>query len=828
MPPPPVQQPPQQQQPQQQPQQSYPGPRRSPPATTPRSQGRTDSTSSVQTLSNRNNSTSSANKTDHVKSVQGTPASSYAHNRNHSTFSVAESTVSTTANAAPTQPRKDPLAALQRGEALERRASRRFSAYQFAKLAHSGVAREGIPDMPPMPSDRSTTSYLPTKTPRSTSRAEITSSTALLNDGDVPIPANAIRAPPIGRATNPSVGTITESSVGETESETHFGKIILFLQIGRSVKKCFVETSELTIPALRLLFIDKFTYSNSEAFPEIYIQDPKSGIRYELDEESLANDVRSGSLLSLNVEVVDEVKKQIDEGLAVLTKHVVDLNNKVSSNSTTITELANSQKSIQESYEKMVESGVKVQASPGIAIAAQAAANDEVTVGGKLAVTDTQKLADVRKEIAIVKQISGNTISELRKTVTDLIKKSQQLQAANALPPPGDSSRSFMERCFKKLSGDSDKLLTDADDLQDIIEALRKDVAQRAVRPDVRKMESVAKELATARQDLQAIEQFIVSEKVGWKKIWERELDKICEEQQTLKLHEDIIVDLFDDLDKAAQTFELVEQCISEQSKSGGPRPLRHVTLPPPVESVIHAKDAVLSEVSALQPNHERRVEAIERAEKLRKKELQIRGITADVFKQELGEFVSDDKLKKSGGVEEVERVMKIREAKTREEAQKVEKLLKKEKKKEKKDKKDKKEKKEKKEKKKKKKESEETAADSAAVAVASGAGDDGVEANQDDSSPTPDGAETLPGSPTLIKDSSHDELKLKTSAHDTSDDEAADRDLDDEEDDDDDDDDADEEEEQDDSKADLGAFHSADSSPTNSSVELSKDKVRS
>lgn len=820
MPPPPIQQPSQQQQPQpqqqQQPQQSYTGPRRSPQATTPRSQGRTDSTSSVQTLPNRNTSTTSVKKTDSIKSVQGAPASSYAHNRNQSTFSIAESTVSTTATAAPTQPRKDPLAALQRGEALERRASRRFSAYQFAKLAHSGVAREGIPDMPTMPSDRSTTSYLPTKTPRSTSRAEITSSTALLNDGDVPISANALRAPPIGRSTNPSVATIAESSVGETESETPLGKIILFLQIGRNVKKCFVETSELTIPALRLLFIDKFAYSNSESFPEIYIQDPKSGIRYELDEEALANDVRSGSLLSLNVEVVDEVKKQIDEGLAVLTKHVVDLNNKVSSNSNTITELANSQKSIQESYEKMLESGVKVQASPATAIAAQAAANDEVTAGGTLAVTDTQKLVSVRKEIAVVKQVSSNTISELRKTITDLIKKSQQLQAANALPPPGDSSRSFMERCFKKLSADSDKLLTDADDLQDIIEALRKDVAQRAVRPDVRKMESVAKELATARQDLQSIEQFIVSEKVGWKKIWERELDKICEEQQTLKLHEDIIVDLFDDLDKAAQTFELVEQCISEQTKSGGPRPLRHVTLPPPVESVIHAKDAVLSEVSALQPNHERRVEAIERAEKLRKKELQIRGITADVFKQELGEFVSDDKLKKSGGVEEVERVMKAREAKSREEAQKVEKLLKKEKKKEKKDKKDKKERKEKKEKKKKKKESEEATVADGGAAVASGAGDDGVEAAQDDSSPTPVGADNLPGSSPLAKDGSHNDPTVKASDPDDDDNEE------------DDDDDSDEEEEQDDSKTDLGAFHSADSSPANSSVELSKDNVRS
>lgn len=47
--------------------------------------------------------------------------------------------------------RKDPLAALQRGEALERRASRRFSAYQFAKLTNGSITRTEIPDVPPLP-----------------------------------------------------------------------------------------------------------------------------------------------------------------------------------------------------------------------------------------------------------------------------------------------------------------------------------------------------------------------------------------------------------------------------------------------------------------------------------------------------------------------------------------------------------------------------------------------------------------------------------------------------------------------------------------------------
>ena len=78
------------------------------------------------------------------------------------------------------------------------------------------------------------------------------------------------------------------------------------------------------------------------------------------------------------------------------------------------------------------------------------------------------------------------------------------------------------------------------------------------------------------------------------------------------------------------------------------------------------AKDSVLGEVRALQPNHESRLEAIERAEKARQRELDNR--KEGEFQKELGNFVEEGKLKKTGGVEEVERMRKIREEKARKE----------------------------------------------------------------------------------------------------------------------------------------------------------------
>jgi hypothetical protein len=74
----------------------------------------------------------------------------------------------------------------------------------------------------------------------------------------------------------------------------------------------------------------------------------------------------------------------------------------------------------------------------------------------------------------------------------------------------------------------------------------------------------------------------------------------------------------------------------------------------------------VLGEVRALQPNHESRLEAIERAERARQRELESR--RGGEFQKELGNFVEEGKLKKSGGVEEVERMRLVKEERARRE----------------------------------------------------------------------------------------------------------------------------------------------------------------
>lgn len=77
------------------------------------------------------------------------------------------------------------------------------------------------------------------------------------------------------------------------------GPIMVFLQVGRQVKKVTVDAG-LSFSSLRVLFMDRFSYNpGQDNFPEIYIRDPSSGVQYELEDIS---EVKNKCLLSLNIE----------------------------------------------------------------------------------------------------------------------------------------------------------------------------------------------------------------------------------------------------------------------------------------------------------------------------------------------------------------------------------------------------------------------------------------------------------------------------------------------------------------------------------------------
>ncbi|EED24005.1 actin-interacting protein (Bud6/Aip3), putative [Talaromyces stipitatus ATCC 10500] len=651
----------------------------------------------------------------------------------------------------------DALGALQRSGELERRASRRFSAYQIQK--HLGTSSNGVPVLPtqtvPMPNrgrdvreslnavrlrgsyvgrqksanrqesspSRTTyqrsTSVIPEDIQPSRSKQAAPASEAPTNDNDSPVskaPTDKLRSAveidgPDISTTNGSIvfpqpgqGLPVSNDVEPVKSQPsdtapmtpkaqdepaialgtppqtqHFipeqspspGKeLTLFLQYKSKIKKYVIPegSTGLTIGRLQLAFIEKFawnTQQNGVDLPEIYIQDPISGVRHELEDLS---DVKDRSVLVLNVEVLDEVKRHFDDGIGSIRRLIEGVKNAVDSQETAMQRVSERQLDAAKEMARLA-------ATPQIALPP----NSDTNSKGKSPVPrDANRVAEIqslRRDIAVLRQTYSNFSSDIAASMSKIRAKAGGVKtAAAAVATPsfeGDAGRARINSGKKELSDESERLVGRVDDLQDLVEDLRKDVVSRGVRPLPRQLEAVSKDISTVTKEVKKMQDFLKREKPIWTKIWEKELQLVCEERDQLTMQEDLAADLEDDLEKAAQTFALVEQATRQQNvqaPDGGPvlrSTSRTLAIDQGVDPV-KAKDGVLGEVRALQPNHESRLEAIERAEKARQKELESRRV--GLFQKELGQFVEEGKLKKSGGFEETERLRRAKDERIRKE----------------------------------------------------------------------------------------------------------------------------------------------------------------
>lgn len=508
-------------------------------------------------------------------------------------------------NLAPPQEKvNDALAQLQKGNALQRRASKRFSAYQYAKLTNfTNTANSNLPR---------------------------------LSSNDFPSANTSLelREPP----TTPS--KINES-IAEVEHEdaTH-----IFLQINDKTKKVPVELP-LSFAALRLLFVEKFAYSpGTSSFPEIYIKDPRTNISYELEDGMLEAEIKSGCLLCLKED--DPFKSSLKS----LESQIQKLTTKIDHVDTNLT--------------KEVRDAVKSIEIPSLPtpVSATSETSSRSVKSSTNTVQHMKTLNEIQRELMGIKQIQSANKSYLAATVEEIVEGIKKIKSGG-VQTSDSANRTYMNKSNMKLSEDSDNLLTKVDDLQDVMEALRKDVAQRGVRVSEKQLKNVYREIEDAKYLLKSLTEYISSGKPVWKKIWEAELDKVCEEQQFFNLQDDLTQDLEEDIKKIEETFDLIEKCSSEQSKQGASKRNKVVAklyIPEPGESLHNLKDAVLNEVSSLTPDHDSRLEAIARAERMREKEREMMHLTK--FQEELGDFVGDSKLKKSGGIEELEKSRQLKD----------------------------------------------------------------------------------------------------------------------------------------------------------------------
>ncbi|KAL8694727.1 MAG: hypothetical protein Q9218_000653 [Villophora microphyllina] len=688
---------------------------------------------------------------------------------------------STTYPPPPPPPKQqDALAALQRGGDLERRASRRYSAYQISK--HLGASPNGVPMLPPaqnspipnrgrdvresmnavrvrgsgiLSRQRSTRHgepspvrnrgfaqriseegsqsnegpiiHPPNDQPADDSPVVKTPEDKLRNpnatlDSEYPTLAATLTEPPTTDIPEPSMyespdGDRSEPSKAATrgtpERQDHLSpvddtqqnipsgssqsdqfipedspqpgkELTLFLQYKSKIKKFVLPdgASDLSVARLQLAFIEKFvwnTHSNGNDLPEIYIQDPVSGVRHELED---LRDVRDRSVLVLNVEALDEVKRHIDEGLGGLRRMVEGVRTVVDGHQAAIQRVTDNQQAASREATKLASSS-----SP---IASRVTSFEKAKVNGvrlrstQISANASNQMINVqsmKRDLVVMRQSFSSLVSDMKTSITNVRSKASDVKTMaleGVLPSvDGSTGRSYVNSGKKTLGEDSEKLVDRVDNLQDVVEDLRKDVVSRGVRPLPRQLETVGKNISTVTAELKKMQEYLKREKPVWTKIWEKELQLVCSDRDLLTMQEELAADLEDDLEKAAQTFALVEQATKQQHLQSGPagastglrstsKGLTAIATDQEIDPM-KAKDGVLGEVRALQPNHETRLEAIERAEKARQEELENRREGA--FKKELGSFVEQGKLKKSGGVLEAERLRKAKDEKIRLEA---------------------------------------------------------------------------------------------------------------------------------------------------------------
>ncbi|KAH6622744.1 actin interacting protein 3-domain-containing protein [Chaetomium tenue] len=639
------------------------------------------------------------------------------------------------------------LAALQRGGDLERRASRRYSAYQISKhLGTQGAVPVLPPQTTPAPnrgrvemresmramqardtirhkrnmSSQSRTATLdssPVRVPSRvseepdelpiqvpTARAELPAApedekfqpSATLNgppsdvmavtetaddeEQEKPVTPAPAPAPPIVRAVTPDK---PPSTFTETPPPTK--DLTLFLQYKSKVKKFVLSGGyeELSIGRLQLAFIEKFSWNtqqNGADLPDIYIQDPVSGVRHELEDLS---DIKDRTVLVLNVEQLDEVKRHIDDGLGSLRQMMAEMKQNVNDQGAAL-------QSVSERQQETAKDLARLASAPPPTVVAAPAESPKQAAGPaqasrKLSPGQLSEVQSLRRDLAVLRQTYSNFQSEVQGSMSALRAKAANVKvAATKVAVPdveGNAGHAYVITGRKQLNQDSDRLVNRVDDLQDLVEDLRKDVVHRGVRPLPRQLEAVTRDIALLTKELSKMEESMKQEKPIWTKIWEKELEDVCQGRDELRLVEDLIVDLRDDLEKASETFALVEQATKEQMKDAGgagagaggvivarqfSKGLTSIRENAAGVDPNTAKEGVLGEVRALQPNHENRLEAIERAEKLRQKELARR--RENPLTKELATFVEEGKLKKSGGVEEVERARKAKDDRIRRE----------------------------------------------------------------------------------------------------------------------------------------------------------------
>lgn len=268
-----------------------------------------------------------------------------------------------------------------------------------------------------------------------------------------------------------------------------------------------------------------------------------------------------------------------------------------------------------------------------------------------------KEIETLRRDMAVLRQLQREMRESTDGVVQELKDKAEELRKQDEESKDKQTARAaarlFIEEGKEKVLADSDKITGRLEDLQDTVDQLKLDVTQRKCRPSEAQMAHCKKERDMVSKEIEEFGEYLVSVKPRWKKTWEMELQTIVKEQQMLKEQEGLLLDMRDDLAALVEVYDQLEKICAYQKKA---KPVMREFHVAPAEEGFEGMTSVLKQVQTIDVDHDRRLKALNQAEKMRQRELDNR---IDEFEQELSTFVDSKKLKKTGGAEEIERQRK-------------------------------------------------------------------------------------------------------------------------------------------------------------------------
>ncbi len=469
----------------------------------------------------------------------------------------------------------------------------------------------------------------------------------------------------------------------------------VFLQLGRQTRKAVIEmdrtnpiTRGISVARLRMLFIDRFAYSpGMDDFPTIYLKDPASGVTYEL--EDLA-DVQEGSLLTLNIEPLDQVKQHLDLSLGTISREIRELKAALAERErdarrmshgfvgndnllavtpahATPTKISDSQ--FQAAGQRVAQlkrantraAGAQHEESgapPPLQSPSAASPTSSAMAGSRIAhelKVQFDELQNLRREFAITRQLQTDFEGDVKSILTTVREQAGAVRAIASTKVAAE--RNFIVAGKSRLDTQSQDLLTLIEDLQDTVDDLRVDVIQRGVKPKPVLVKQIVDDVERATNGLVELEEYVQTVKPSWKKTWESELQNIVDEQEFLNHEEGLLSDLRDDLGALREVFSNIQQVVKLRGGSGKGGKY----IPPLPEDGHEGLSTVMMEVKSQAVNHEKRLRALQAVERQRQKDM-LASKANDEFSEELAGFVDKKVLRKTGGVLEAERVRQKRD----------------------------------------------------------------------------------------------------------------------------------------------------------------------